>query len=151
MSIIEILKTRNKPLHFRFGGYDYMDEIKMKLELKKNKLHISYLSQELDNITIKSRIIPRESSFYTKILNELGHMNSTQIIKDTIVIDCVMTDGYYKFPYCFCNYKTNKLLIIKKEVGSMSYKMYEYIKFPYGVFTSRYSSPIIFNTVDFLF
>jgi hypothetical protein len=139
MDLLELIQNKNRILFFTFGDDNYMDEVKISLEVKNNKIYIKYFNIGLDHIEINSKLVKNNSSYCKHLLTELGHINS-----NAIVIDCSMYHGKYKFPYCFCSYKNKKIIIIKKDHNNY-WKLYEYIKFPYGIFTNRYSIPMVFN------
>jgi len=139
MNLIEELTDKHKLLFFVFGYDNYVDEIKISLEIKNKKVCIKYLNIGLDHIKVNSRLIKNNTSYCNNLLTQLGHISS-----NTVVIECSMYEGRFKFPYCFCSYGNKKIIIIKKDSNNYL-KLYEYIKFPKGVFTNQYSIPLIFN------
>jgi hypothetical protein len=144
MSLIKQIQNSTKPLYFVFGGYNYSDEIKIKVEIKNKKININYITDALNHIKIKSKILNNNS----KLLYDLDFYNYDHTIdkNKNIVIDCSMNEGYYKFPYCFCNYITKKIIIITSDPNNSNYyRLYEYIKFRSGFFTYNYSTPMIFR------
>ncbi len=139
MDLLREIKSKNRKLFFIFGDYQYVDEIKISIEFKNNNICVKYYNIGLDHIKIKSKIIKNNTSYYNNILSELGHNSS-----NTFIIDCRLFNGWFKIPYCCCSYHDNKILVIKRDSNNRV-KLYEYIKFKKGIFTSQYSEAMVFS------
>jgi hypothetical protein len=138
MSFLDKIINEKRIMYFSFGGYDYLDEIKIRFEIKKNKIHMSYLTVGMNHLKIKPIIVPNNTKKYNVILNNIGFDRND----DFIVIDCDIENDSNKFSGCLSNYKIQKIFILEK---SGYYRLYEYLKTRNGVFSYNYTNQIIFQ------
>jgi hypothetical protein len=138
MGLLEKIINENRAIYFSFDGSDYSDKIKLRLEIKKKKIAISYLTCGMNHLKIKPKIVPSNTLKYKIILNTIG-LDSND---DFIIIDCNIEDNSNKFACCLSNYKIKKIFILEK---SGYYKLYEYLKTRNGVFSYHYINKKIYN------
>ncbi len=133
MSFLNNIINEKCVMYFSFGGYDYHDEIKIRLEIKKNKLNMSYLTVGMNHLKIKPKIIPNNTTKYKVILQNTG-FNSNN---DFMIIESTITDNT-----CITNNKIKKIFILEK---AGYYRLYEYLKVKNGIFSYNYCNQIIYN------
>lgn len=138
MSFLEKIINEKSIMYFSFCGYDYSDEIKLRLEIKKNKINISYLTFGMNHLKINPRIIKNNTTKYKVILHNIGF----DINGDFIIFECDIKDEFGSFPCCLSKYTIQKIFILEK---SGYYKLYEYMKTRNGIFSYNYTNQIIFN------
>jgi hypothetical protein len=138
MSLLQKIINDNRAIYFSFNGSDYSDKIKLRLEIKKKKIAISYLTGGMNHLKIKPRIIHSNTKKYKIILNNIGFDSND----DFIIIDCNIENNSNKFMGCLSNYKIKKIFILEK---SGYYKLYEYLKIRTGIFSYNYINQKIYN------
>lgn len=138
MSLLQKIINDNRAIYFSFNGSDYSDKIKLRLEIKKKKIAISYLTGGMNHLKIKPRIIHNNTKKYKIILNNIGFDSND----DFIIIDCNIENNSNKFMGCLSNYKIKKIFILEK---SGYYKLYEYLKIRTGIFSYNYINQKIYN------
>jgi hypothetical protein len=138
MSLLDKIINDNRAIYFSFDGYDYSDKIKLRLEIKKNKILLSYLTVGMNHLKIKSKIIHDNTKKYKVILNNIGFDSND----DFIVIECKIKDYSNLFNGCISNYKIKKIFILEK---SGYYKLYEYLQTRNGTFSYNYIDQKIYN------
>lgn len=134
MSFLNKVINENYIMYFSFGGYDYHDELKIRLEIKKNKINMTYLTVGMNHLKIKPKIIPNNTTKYKVILQNTG-FNSNN---DFMIIESTITE----IPTCITNNKIKKIFILEK---AGYYRLYEYLKVKNGVFSYNYCNQIIYN------
>ncbi len=133
MSLLNKVINEKCVMYFSFGGYDYHDEIKIRLEIKKNKIIMTYLTVGMNHLKIKPKIIPNNTTKYKVILRNTG-FNSNN---DFMIIESTITDNT-----CITNNKIKKIFILEK---AGYYRLYEYLKVKNGIFSYNYCNQIIYN------
>ena len=134
MSFLNKVINENCIIYFSFGGYDYHDELKIRLEIKKNKINMTYLTVGMNHLKIESKIIPNNTHKYNAILQNTG-FNSNN---DFMIIESTITE----IPTCISNNKIKKIFILEK---AGYYRLYEYLKVKNGIFSYNYCNEIIYN------